>query len=117
MDAANRFSIEDFLAYLFPGAIGALGLFLLLLLTPLKTTLTHLSIDVTLGTLLLIWSYVFGLILSGMTLPLLRLTDKIRKLKDPKFEDPRISLRFLEKAPEKVLREVIHKIHETYSAI
>ena len=35
MDIGNKFSLVDFLAYLFPGIVSTLGLFLLLLLTPL----------------------------------------------------------------------------------
>jgi hypothetical protein len=67
MDAFNRFSFEDFLAYLFPGAIGTLGLFLLLMPTPLRAILMRLSLDISMGILLLIWSYAFGLILAGLS--------------------------------------------------
>jgi len=43
MNITERFSIEDFLAYFFPGVLGTFGLFLLLLLTPLQELLTHID--------------------------------------------------------------------------
>ena len=45
MNITERFSIEDFLAYFFPGVLGTLGLFLLLLLSPLQELFTHINKD------------------------------------------------------------------------
>lgn len=65
MEISDQFSLVDFLAYLFPGVVGALGLYLLLLLTPLGPSLISLPVDWTTGVLLLALSYVLGVILSG----------------------------------------------------
>jgi hypothetical protein len=65
MDISNQFSLVDFLAYLFPGITGVLGIYLLLLLTPLSTSLMSLPIDLTTGVLLLALSYVLGVVFSG----------------------------------------------------
>jgi hypothetical protein len=88
MDVTNRFSIEDFLAYLFPGCVGTLGLYLLLLLTPLKNSLTFSTANFTIGILLLAWSYVMGLILSGCSLPIIKLIYKICGLDEPRKSIP-----------------------------
>jgi hypothetical protein len=64
MDISNRFSLEDFLAYLFPGVIGTLGIYILLLLTPLQTSLINLPIDFTTGIIFLVLSYIVGILLS-----------------------------------------------------
>ena len=65
MDIGNKFSLVDFLAYLFPGIVSTLGLFLLLLLTPLGPLLLSLPIDLATGVLVLVLSYVIGVLLSG----------------------------------------------------
>ena len=65
MDISGKFSLEDFLAYLFPGIIGTLGLYLLLLLTPLNPLLVSMPMDLATGILVLALSYVIGIILSG----------------------------------------------------
>lgn len=65
MDISSKFSLVDFLAYLFPGITGTLGLFLLLLLTPLRPFLVSMPIDLATGVLLLALSYVIGVIFSG----------------------------------------------------
>ncbi len=67
MDISSRFSLADFLAYLFPGIFGTTGLFLLLMLTPLKSSLITFPTDLTTGILFLAFSYIFGVILSGFT--------------------------------------------------
>lgn len=77
MDTFNRFTFEDFLAYFFPGVVGSLGLYLLLLLTPLRPHLARLSIDVSTGMILLVWSYTFGVIIAGFASPVLRVLEKI----------------------------------------
>ncbi len=65
MDISSRFSLADFLAYLFPGIFGTTGLFLLLMLTPLRPSLITFPTDLTAGILFLAFSYIFGVILSG----------------------------------------------------
>lgn len=65
MDISNKFSLVDFLAYLFPGIMGALGLYFLLLLTPLSSSLMSIPIDLATGVLLLAFSYVLGVVFSG----------------------------------------------------
>ena len=67
MDITNRFSAVDFLAYLFPGMVGTLGIYVLLLLTPLKGTLRHLPVNVSTGILFLTISFIFGVISSGFS--------------------------------------------------
>jgi hypothetical protein len=69
MNITERFSIEDFLAYFFPGVLGTLGLFLLLLLTPLQELFTHINKD--LEALLIILGlalcYIIGNTLAGVS--------------------------------------------------
>ena len=65
MDISSKFSLVDFLAYLFPGFVSTLGLYLLLLPTPLNSSLTSLPLDLLTGILILTISYVIGVILSG----------------------------------------------------
>ena len=65
MDISNRFSLEDFLAYLFPGVTGTLGIYILLLLTPLQASLINLPNDFTTGIIFLVLSYIVGILLSG----------------------------------------------------
>ncbi len=72
MDISSRFSLIDFLAYLFPGMLGTLGIYLLLFLTPLKDTLANLPKDFTVGILFLALSYVLGVIFSGFAELLMR---------------------------------------------
>jgi hypothetical protein len=67
VNLSEKFSLVDFLAYLFPGVIDALGLYLLLLLTPLRPTLAQVPIDLATGILLLTVSYVIGVVLSGFS--------------------------------------------------
>lgn len=67
MDIGNRFSLEDFLAYFFPGVTGALGIYLLLQTTPLRTTLPSLSADLTTGIIFFVLSYIVGITLSGFS--------------------------------------------------
>lgn len=82
MDISNRFSLEDFLAYFFPGITGTLGLYVLLLLTPLRNTLTALPTDIATGVILLIVSFVNGIILSGFAEVVYRRFSRQRGIKD-----------------------------------
>ena len=67
MDFSNRFSLEDFLAYFFPGVIASCGIFVLLLLTPLHATLVSLPKDITTGVIFVVLSYILGVVLSGFS--------------------------------------------------
>lgn len=66
MELSNKFSLVDFLAYLFPGGLTAIGLVLLLLLTPVFNNLPNFQVDwLAAGILLIIISYSIGVIFSG----------------------------------------------------
>ncbi len=67
MDISSRFSLVDFLAYFFPGIFGTIGIYVLLLLTPLQNALTLVKVDLAIGVLLLALCYVIGVILSGFS--------------------------------------------------
>jgi hypothetical protein len=67
MDFSNRFSLEDFLAYFFPGVIASCGIFVLLLLTPLKANLLEQTANITTGVIFVVVSYILGVILSGFS--------------------------------------------------
>jgi len=47
MDLSKQFSLTDFLAYFFPGVFAAVGLYLLIRLTPIQTAL--IPPDITTG--------------------------------------------------------------------
>jgi hypothetical protein len=67
VDIGDRFSFEDFLAYFFPGIVGSVGIYLLLLLTPLQIPLSQLPNDIFAGAIFLVISYVVGVFLSGIS--------------------------------------------------
>ena len=67
MDISNHFSLADFLAYLFPGIFGTMGIYSLLMLTPLSQSLINIPTDLTTGILFLGLSYILGVVLSGFT--------------------------------------------------
>lgn len=77
MEAINRFSLMDFLAYFFPGVVGVLGFYLLLLLIPLRDFFALLTMDITLAVLLLTLSYIVGVILSGFSITIEKLFKKV----------------------------------------
>jgi hypothetical protein len=80
MDFSNRFSLVDFLAYLFPGIVGTLGLYILLLLTPLQDPLRRFPTGLTTGVLFLTVSFILGVIFSGFSeLAVKRRRSKIRE--------------------------------------
>ncbi|MBI5952058.1 MAG: hypothetical protein HY865_10395 [Chloroflexi bacterium] len=66
MDISSRFSLTDFLAYLFPGVFTTIGLYFLLLLSPLKTSLANFPTDLNTGILFLVFSFIFGVVASGI---------------------------------------------------
>ncbi|HXQ36189.1 MAG TPA: hypothetical protein VN843_19395 [Anaerolineales bacterium] len=65
MDLSKQFSLTDFLAYFFPGLFAVVGLYLLILLTPIQTAL--IPADITTGIVFLAISYVVGIVLSGFS--------------------------------------------------
>lgn len=67
MDISSRFSIVDFFAYLFPGIAGALGVYALLSLPPLKSTFHLVTSDLTAGIIFLTVSFIMGVIFSGFS--------------------------------------------------
>ena len=88
MDISNRFSLEDFLAYLFPGVTGTMGIYLLLLLTPLQTSLTNLPNGFTTGVIFLVLSYIVGILLSGLSEIVFRYYESKSKVKNHKDSIP-----------------------------
>ena len=72
MEFLNVFSIMDFLAYLFPGILDTLGIYFLLLLTPLNWK-NQLNLDNLVGLLFVILiSFIIGVIVSGVTAVFIR---------------------------------------------
>ena len=65
MDIGNRFSLEDFLAYFFPGVTAALGIYVLINMTSPNTSLPSLTDDITAGVIFFVLSYVLGVIFSS----------------------------------------------------
>lgn len=65
MDIIGKFSFVDFLAYLFPGAVSTMGLYMLLLLTPLEDPLKVEIPDFLAAIIMLAISYVIGIVLSS----------------------------------------------------
>ena len=82
MDISKQFSFTDFLAYLFPGIFGTSGIFLLLMSTPLNKSLSQLSIDLSTGVLLLVISYILGVIFSGLAGDIILLFRRLTRKKD-----------------------------------
>lgn len=79
MNIGNQFSVMDFLAYLFPGIFGTLGLFILLLLTPMKDTLLSIPLDFTTGLIFITSGYALGVFLSGFSASILRFIERVTK--------------------------------------
>jgi hypothetical protein len=66
MDIGNRFSLEDFLAYFFPGVTGSLGIYILFQMTPISGSLPSLKADITTGIIFFVLSYIVGIIFSSI---------------------------------------------------
>lgn len=82
MDISKQFSLTDFLAYFFPGLFSTLGLYLLVRLTPLSSSLNALPSDLTSGLIFLALSYILGVIFSGFSMSLTEWMEKIQKHQD-----------------------------------
>ncbi|MBI9050893.1 MAG: hypothetical protein JEZ00_15840 [Anaerolineaceae bacterium] len=65
MDIGNRFSLEDFLAYFFPGVTGALGIYVLIQMTPMQSSLPSLTADFSSGFIFFVLSYIAGILFSS----------------------------------------------------
>lgn len=100
MDISSRFSLTDFLAYLFPGILSAVGFYCLLLLASIRVTLENSPKDLTLGVLFLVFSYILGVILSGV----IELIANSFRL----FYKPTIPLLGFEEDLKKAFRDVFH---------
>jgi len=66
MDISSKFSLEDFLAYLFPGVIGTLGIYYLFLIIPFSN-IDYLQINFLNGVIFFIISYLVGILLSSFS--------------------------------------------------
>jgi len=66
MDIGNRFSLEDFLAYFFPGVTAALGIYVLIQMIAGNASLPSLTDDIAAGVIFLVLSYVLGVIFSSV---------------------------------------------------
>lgn len=88
-DISGRFSLQDFFAYLFPGITAALGIYVLLLITPLKDFLLSIEFNFIVGFLAMVLSYIIGALLSGFSWSVTSLIKKLFKLK---LDEPRESI-------------------------
>jgi len=66
MDIGNRFSLEDFLAYFFPGVTASLGIYVLIQMTSVNSNLPSLTADITTGIIFFVLSYILGVIISSI---------------------------------------------------
>lgn len=64
MDAIKQFSLADFLAYFFPGLFSFLGLYMLMILTPISTRTPTSTVGII---TFIVLSYILGIILSGFS--------------------------------------------------
>lgn len=87
-EVTNQFALQDYLGYLFPGITSTLGIYLLLLLTPLHSTLASMEINLIVGILVLVLSYVIGILSSGLSKPIVRLLYKWQRLDEPRDRIP-----------------------------
>ncbi len=62
MDIGNGFSIEDFLAYFFPGVTASFGIYILIQITSVSNSLHSLSADITTAIIFFVLSYILGVI-------------------------------------------------------
>lgn len=82
MDISKQFSLADFLAYFFPGAFAILGIYLLFLLSPVQSTINNYSLDFTSSIVLIILSYIAGVILSSFSSGVVKKIEKVTKYKN-----------------------------------
>ena len=70
MKVLDRFSLQDFVAYFFPGVIGGIGIIWILMLTPLDAKISAIKLDISSVSILLVVAYVLGMVLSGISVPI-----------------------------------------------
>jgi hypothetical protein len=85
MQDIKGFSINDFLAFFFPGVISLIGIYLLLLLTPLHAEILAIPLDFSTSVFMFVFSYVLGAFCSKL-LPNIEETiyDSLIKKPDPR---------------------------------
>jgi len=66
MDIGNRFSLEDFLAYFFPGVTASLGIYILIQMTSVSSNMPSLTADFATGIIFFVISYILGVIVSSI---------------------------------------------------
>jgi hypothetical protein len=84
MDLSKQFSLADFLAYFFPGLFATIGIFLLLLVTPVQSTLASISTDFITGAIFLALSYVVGVIISGFSMNMVNWISRAQNHENPR---------------------------------
>jgi hypothetical protein len=97
MDIGNRFSLEDFLAYFFPGVTASLGIYILIQITSVRNSLPSLTADITTGIIFFVLSYILGVIVSSFAEILfskikshkdvIPLNDELKKITIATFRD------------------------------
>jgi len=75
MEIGSQFSLEDFLAYFFPGILSTIGLFVLLLYTPIQVTELIDEFALVIFLVLLSVSYSIGVLFAGISEKLFRKSD------------------------------------------
>lgn len=86
MGALSRFSLTDFLVYLFPGIVTGVGVYVLVLGTPLNRLFVTFKVDLWSGLVLLAAAYVLGVLVSGLSGPLAERLQQLLALGDPRRE-------------------------------
>ena len=66
MEIIDRFRFRDILAFLLPGVIGTIALYLLLLVPSFNLAISTLTLDWSTLFGLLVFSFAFGVLLSGI---------------------------------------------------
>jgi hypothetical protein len=82
MDISKQFSFTDFLAYFFPGAFATVGLYFLVLLSPVQRYFESITLDITTGLFFLILSYIIGVICSGLSSGVVKQIERLKHYHD-----------------------------------
>jgi hypothetical protein len=75
MEIGGQFSLEDFLAYFFPGILSTLGIFVILLYSPIKFTELINEFALVIFLILLSISYSVGVLFAGLSEKIFRNAD------------------------------------------
>lgn len=84
MNIGDKFSFNDFLAYLFPGMANISGIYVLFLLTPFGKNLTLPQGDLVNLVVFVSISYICGILFAGISGSILRFIEKIQHFNNPK---------------------------------